>query len=196
MERAVLRVEHAVTKANQTAGGGFLLRNNQLQGVHHGGHLPGGERRAQTLKQPGHIPGKVLWRQHLPDTIFITGQKLAVGIDRERLAVMLIDTHGLFAGTHGGKLRFAHGVERAFSRWPDGIINGLTGATDALREALLSWLAKGEKINYSAQDSDILTTIGFRPDAASVDDSREKFTPAQNMIFSRKSAQLASRQSV
>lgn len=56
-------------------------------------------------------------------------------------------------------------------------------ATDALREALLSWLAKGEKINYSAQDSDILTTIGFRPDAASVDDSREKFTPAQNMIF-------------
>lgn len=69
-------------------------------------------------------------------------------------------------------------------------------ATDALREALLSWLAKGEKINYSAQDSDILTTIGFRPDAASVDDSREKFTPAQNMIFSRKSAQLASHQSV
>ncbi|WP_283397199.1 phage polarity suppression protein, partial [Escherichia coli] len=60
----------------------------------------------------------------------------------------------------------------------------------------LSWLAKGEKINYSAQDSDILTTIGFRPDAASVDDSREKFTPTQNMIFSRKSAQLASRQSV
>ncbi|END0485304.1 phage polarity suppression family protein, partial [Escherichia coli 6-319-05_S1_C1] len=53
-----------------------------------------------------------------------------------------------------------------------------------------------EKINYSAQDSDILTTIGFRPDVASVDDSREKFTPAQNMIFSRKSAQLASRQSV
>ncbi|EFJ9398743.1 Polarity suppression protein, partial [Escherichia coli] len=69
-------------------------------------------------------------------------------------------------------------------------------ATDALREALLSWLANGEKINYSAQDSDILTTIGFRPDAASVDDSREKFTPAQNMIFSRKSAQLASHQSV
>ncbi|EOZ5912652.1 phage polarity suppression protein, partial [Escherichia coli] len=52
------------------------------------------------------------------------------------------------------------------------------------------------KINYSAQDSDILTTIGFRPDAALVDDNREKFPPAQNMIFSRKSALLASRQSV
>ncbi|MEL2325179.1 phage polarity suppression protein, partial [Klebsiella pneumoniae] len=59
-----------------------------------------------------------------------------------------------------------------------------------------SWLAKGEKINYSAQDRSLLTAIGFRPDAASVDDSREKFTPAQNMIFSPKSAQLASRQSV
>ena len=69
-------------------------------------------------------------------------------------------------------------------------------SVDYLREALSVWLAAGEKINYSAQDSDILTTIGFRPDAASVDDSREKFTPAQNMIFSRKSAQLASRQSV
>ena len=75
-------------------------------------------------------------------------------------------------------------------------LTAIARATDALREALLSWLAKGEKINYSAQDSGILTTIGFRPDAASVDDSREKFTPAQNMIFSRKSAQLASHQSV
>ncbi|GDS79274.1 hypothetical protein BvCmsSINP003_00154 [Escherichia coli] len=51
---------------------------------------------------------------------------------------MLIDTHGLFAGTHGGKLRFAHGVERAFSRWPDGIINGLTGGFPAvLREGII-----------------------------------------------------------
>ena len=51
---------------------------------------------------------------------------------------MLIDTHGLFAGTHGGKLCFAHGVERAFSRWPDGIINGLTGGFPAvLREGII-----------------------------------------------------------
>ena len=69
-------------------------------------------------------------------------------------------------------------------------------SVDYLREALSVWLAAGGTINYSAQDNDILTAIGFRPDAASVDDSREKFTPAQNMIFSRKSAQLASRQSV
>ncbi len=66
-------------------------------------------------------------------------------------------------------------------------------ATDALREALLSWLAKGEKINYSAQDSDILTAIGFRPDAASRDYNRQKFTPAQNLIYTRRRAELAAR---
>ncbi|EMG8200530.1 Polarity suppression protein [Salmonella enterica] len=54
-------------------------------------------------------------------------------------------------------------------------------------------LAAGEKINYSAQDSDILTAIGFRPDAASRDDNRQKFTPAQNLIYTRRRAELAAR---
>ncbi len=39
-------------------------------------------------------------------------------------------------------------------------------SVDYLLEALSVWLASGEKINYSAQDNDILTTVGFRPDAA------------------------------
>lgn len=43
---------------------------------------------------------------------------------------------------------------------------------DYLREALQVWLGAGEKINYSAQDNDILTAIAFMPDAASRDDSR------------------------
>lgn len=34
-----------------------------------------------------------------------------------------------------------------------------------IREALSVWLAAGNEINYSAQDNDILTTIGYRPDA-------------------------------
>jgi len=55
------------------------------------------------------------------------------------------------------------------------------------------WLASGEKINYSAQDCDILTAIGFRPDAASRDDNREKFTPAQSLIYTRYRAELAAR---
>lgn len=63
-------------------------------------------------------------------------------------------------------------------------------SVDYLREALSVWLAAGEKINYAAQDSDILTAIGFRPDAASRDDNREKFTPAQNQNYVRKRAEL------
>lgn len=60
-----------------------------------------------------------------------------------------------------------------------------------LREALSVWLAAGNDINYSAQDNDILTAIGYRPDAPSRDDNREKFTPAQNMIYTRRRAELA-----
>ncbi|WP_368919864.1 phage polarity suppression protein, partial [Citrobacter sp. RHB21-C01] len=40
---------------------------------------------------------------------------------------------------------------------------------------------------------DILTAIGYRPDAPSRDDNREKFTPAQNMIYARRRAGLAAR---
>lgn len=60
-----------------------------------------------------------------------------------------------------------------------------------LREALSVWLAAGNEINYSAQDNDILTAIGYRPDAPSRDDNREKVTPAQNMIYTRRRAELA-----
>ncbi len=64
-----------------------------------------------------------------------------------------------------------------------------------LREALSVWLTSGEKINYSAQDNDILTAIGFRPDAASRDDNREKYTPAQNQNYVNKRAELAAQSS-
>lgn len=64
-------------------------------------------------------------------------------------------------------------------------------SVDYLREALTVWLAAGEEINYSAQDNDILTAIGFRPDAASRDDNREKYTPAQNQNYVNKRAALA-----
>lgn len=66
-------------------------------------------------------------------------------------------------------------------------------SVDYLREALSVWLVSGEKINYSAQDNDILTAIGFRPDAGSRDDNREKFTPAQSLIYTRRRAELAAR---
>lgn len=64
-------------------------------------------------------------------------------------------------------------------------------SVDYMREALNVWLAADEKINYSAQDNDILTVIGFRPDEASRDDICEKFTFAQNLNFTRQRAELA-----
>lgn len=62
-----------------------------------------------------------------------------------------------------------------------------------LREALVVWLARGGKINYSAQDGELLTAAGFRPDAASRADNREKYTPAQNQNYVNKRAELAVR---
>ncbi|MNC26713.1 Phage polarity suppression protein (Psu) [compost metagenome] len=66
-------------------------------------------------------------------------------------------------------------------------------SVEYLREALLVWLARGVKIYYSAQDSELLTIAGFRPDVASQADSREKFTPAQNQNYVIKRAELAAR---
>ena len=62
-----------------------------------------------------------------------------------------------------------------------------------LREALSVWLAAGNEINYSSQDNDILTAIGFRPDAASRGDNQEKYTPAQSLIYARRRTELAGR---
>lgn len=95
----------------------------------------------------------------------------------------------------------AHGAELAAALAPELMAyNSLHPAVsrcvmqhsvDYLREALTVWLAAGEEINYSAQDNDILTAIGFRPDAASRDDNREKYTPAQNQNYVNKRAELA-----
>lgn len=60
-----------------------------------------------------------------------------------------------------------------------------------LREALSVWLTTGNETNYSAQDDDIITAIGYRPDAPSRDNNREKFTPAQNMIYTRRRSEIA-----
>ncbi|MCR6709097.1 phage polarity suppression protein [Enterobacter bugandensis] len=95
----------------------------------------------------------------------------------------------------------AHGAELAAALAPE-LMNysgqhsaiqrcAMQHSLDYLREALQVWLTAGEKINYSVQDNDILTAIGFRPDAASRDDNREKFTPAQSLNYTRRRAELA-----
>ena len=94
----------------------------------------------------------------------------------------------------------AHGAELAAALAPE-LMNysgqhsaiqrcAMQHSLDYLREALLVWLTAGEKINYSAQDKDILTAIGFRPDTASRDDNSEKSTPAQNLTYTHRRAEL------
>lgn len=50
-----------------------------------------------------------------------------------------------------------------------------------------------EKNNFSAHNSELLTAAGFRPDAASRADNREKYTHAQNQNYVIKRAELAAR---
>lgn len=59
----------------------------------------------------------------------------------------------------------------------------LDRAAASVREALSVHVTRGGNIDYAEEDRDILTTIGFRPDRASRDDNRAKYTPEQSQIF-------------
>ena len=98
-----------------------------------------------------------------------------------------------FMQAHGAKLAAALAPEQMNYSGQHPAVQrcAMQHSLDYLREALLAWLSAGENINYSVQDNDVLTAIGFRPDAASRDDSREKFTPAQNLNYTRRRAELA-----
>ncbi|ENO7551887.1 TPA: phage polarity suppression protein [Klebsiella quasipneumoniae] len=97
----------------------------------------------------------------------------------------------------------AHGAELAATLAPElmglsqqpALLTGhaLDRSAHYLREALSVWLSTGEVIHYSAEDSDILTVIGFRPDAALRVDNQEKYTPAQSLIYARRRTELADR---
>lgn len=103
-----------------------------------------------------------------------------------------------FMQAHGAELAAALAPELMDynNRHPAVTRSAMQHSVGYLREALSVWLAAGEKINYSAQDNDILTAIGFRPDAASRDDNREKYTPAQNQNYVNKRVELAAQQTV
>lgn len=64
----------------------------------------------------------------------------------------------------------------------------LDRAAGSVREALSVHVTRGGNIKYAEDDCDILTTIGFRPDRASRDDNRAKYTPEQSQIFMRRQA--------
>lgn len=71
----------------------------------------------------------------------------------------------------------------------------LDRATASVREALSVHLASGRDIHYAEDDRDILTTIGFRPDRASRDDNRAKYTPEQSQVFMCRQAAQTSKKS-
>lgn len=60
-----------------------------------------------------------------------------------------------------------------------------------IHEALSVHLASGRDIEYAEDDREILTTIGLRPDRASRDDNRAKYSSEQRQIFMcRQAAQI------
>jgi hypothetical protein len=67
-------------------------------------------------------------------------------------------------------------------------------ATHYLGEALRDYLATGPEINYTAENSGMLTAIGFRPDKAALEDNQQKYTPAQNHVYAHRQAELIQQQ--
>ena len=100
-----------------------------------------------------------------------------------------------FMQEHGATLAAVLAPElKALNGQPDFIKRrALERAATYLRDALAAWMNTGQEINYSAQDNDILTAAGHRPDAASRVDNQEKYTPAQSLIYARRRAELASK---
>jgi hypothetical protein len=64
-------------------------------------------------------------------------------------------------------------------------------ATHYVGEGLRDYLATGPEIHYTAENSDILTAIGFRADKASRVDNQQKYTPAQNQVYANRQAELS-----
>ena len=64
-------------------------------------------------------------------------------------------------------------------------------ATHYIGEALRGYLTTSQEINYTAENKDILTAIGFRPDAASRVDNQQKYTPVQNRVYAHRQAELS-----
>lgn len=72
----------------------------------------------------------------------------------------------------------------------------LDRAAASVREALSVHLGSGRNIHYVQDDRDILNTIGFRPDRASREDNRAKYTPEQSQLFMYRQAALTRQKSV
>jgi hypothetical protein len=83
-----------------------------------------------------------------------------------------------FMSAHGAALADALAPELMhISEQPEPVkARALDRAAVYIREALAGYVAGGAVINYAAEDGDILTAIGFRPDRASRADNQVKTT--------------------
>ena len=175
-------------------------QNNKTAWVNRKAELAAAEQeyQEQVLAGDDRIPGRM---QTLRDIIDVKKWKInqAAGrYIRSHDAVQRISIRNRlndFMQAHGTELTATLALERMGLSQQPTLLTGhaLDRSAHYLREALSVWLSTGEEINYSAEDSDILTAIGFRPDAASRVDNQEKYTPAQSLICARRRTELASR---
>ena len=96
-----------------------------------------------------------------------------------------------FMSVHGATMADALAPELMHLEGQPEIIRerALDRAAASIREALSVFLVSGTDIHYAEDDREILTAIGFRPDRASRDDSRAKYSPEQCQFFLRRQAQ-------
>ena len=156
------------------------------------------EYREQVLAGDDRIPGRMQTLRDIIDVKKWEINQAAGRYIRSHDAVQRISIRNRlndFMQTHGAELAATLAPELMGLSQQPALLTGhaLDRSAHYLREALSVWLSTGEEINYSAEDSDILTAIGFRPDAASRVDNQEKYTPAQNLIYARRRTELADR---
>ena len=175
MTTLTLQEAFAACQANKSA---WLQRREELTQAEQAyrEQLVDSGRSLQTLREIIDMKknGKLI---SLPVAIFARIKKCSASSIRDRL--------NDFMRAHGAELTAAIAPElmNYSGQHPDVQRYAIQHSLDYLCEALQLWLVAGEKINYSAQDNNILTSIRFKPDAASRDDSREKFTPAHNLTY-------------
>jgi hypothetical protein len=156
------------------------------------------EYREQMPTGEDRIPGRMQTLRDIMDIKKWEINQAAGCYIRSHEAVQLISIRNRmndFMQAHGTELETTLAPELMGLSQQPALLTGLALDCSAhyLREALSVWLSIGEEINYAAEDSDILTAIGFRPDAASRVDNQEKYTPAQSLIYALRRPELADR---
>ena len=182
------------------AGRRSACQKNETAWLNHKAELAAAEQefREQVLAGDDRIPGRMQKLREIIDVKKWEINQAAGRYIRSHEAVQRISIRNRlndFMRAHGTELAATLAPELMGLSQQSALLTGhaLDRSAHYLREALSVWLSTGEEIHYAAEDSDILTAIGFRPDAASRVDNQEKYTPAQSLIYARRRTELAGR---